>query len=387
MAYGVDEYGNDLGPPGASPLMPPFLQSRDEAVSKMAAQRSLRWRQRAQALADGLAASQGASNFGESLLAGLSGGLAGGEKFATGQWERDFNQNRQNIADQATQQELAIRQQTADQAGAHYRAEDSRAPSDPYKDTLARLTAAGDYNAAHPDAVKPSAINNPFEAFMSPDPKVRQAAIDWQKLGKQNPAPEDNSWTDGLVITTHNGKKFMNVDGLTGKDKSAAMRRAIDLKIPAVGTKGVAQLQDIESARRNLDSILGNIGEYLPKGATQRAAMAPGIKLSQLAQTSGERASYGSWRQAAIRTLRATAGTTGLRINQKEIDLAVKNDIPELTDTWEVAQKKLDHLKVQLDNAENPLLENDWSGGAATTTDQSGGIDYIWDGKKLVPAK
>jgi len=46
------------------------------------------------------------------------------------------------------------------------------------------------------------------------------------------------------------------------------------------------------------------------------------------------------------------AGSKGLRINQSEIQMAIDNDIPKMTDTLPVAQQKLNNLKAFLDNAE-----------------------------------
>jgi hypothetical protein len=54
------------------------------------------------------------------------------------------------------------------------------------------------------------------------------------------------------------------------------------------------------------------------------------------------------------------AGSKGLRINQAEINLAIKNDIPNVTDTYGVALRKLRTVESMLDNAENPLLQNNW---------------------------
>jgi hypothetical protein len=194
---------------------------------------------------------------------------------------------------------------------------------------------------------------------------------------------EDNSWIGGLVKTTSSGNKFLDVSELTGKDKGVAMRWAVDNKVTAVGTKELASLQDINTARGNIDDMLGQIQSILPKDAQSRIAQYGNIKLSSLMQTNEARAAFGSWRTAAIRNLRATAGTTGLRINQKEIELAVKNDIPQITDTWPVAQRKMENIKSMLGRAERPIVTNDWRDGA-TTTPTTGAPDVVW---KLVNGK
>jgi hypothetical protein len=58
------------------------------------------------------------------------------------------------------------------------------------------------------------------------------------------------------------------------------------------------------------------------------------------------------------------AGSKGLRINQAEINLAVKNDIPNVTDTYATALRKLSIVSNMLDNAENPILSKNWGGSS-----------------------
>ena len=49
-----------------------------------------------------------------------------------------------------------------------------------------------------------------------------------------------------------------------------------------------------------------------------------------------------------------------MRINQAEINLAVQNDIPRITDTVGTATQKMANVKTMLDNAEKPLATHDW---------------------------
>jgi hypothetical protein len=73
-------------------------------------------------------------------------------------------------------------------------------------------------------------------------------------------------------------------------------------------------------------------------------------------QTDPDLAAMGTFRNAAIQTMRAVAGSKGLRINQYEVQLAIDNDIPKMTDTWSVAHAKIANLQQFLDNTENAHL-------------------------------
>ena len=98
--------------------------------------------------------------------------------------------------------------------------------------------------------------------------------------------------------------------------------------------------------------MLSVIGKKLATDATGRLYSAPKNTIAKLAQSDPELAAVGTFRNAAIQSMRAVAGAKGLRINQYEVQLAIDNDIPKMTDTLPVAQQKLKNLQAFLDNAE-----------------------------------
>lgn len=190
-----------------------------------------------------------------------------------------------------------------------------------------------------------------------------------QKKSERPPAAvQDTSWIPSYVTTTRSGQKFLDISQLTGKDHAAAVRYAASQGIPALGTTEIGQLQDIEAASSNVEDVLDQLHGMLPADAQARLAAYPGIRLSALLQTNAQVAAFNTWRGSAIRTLRATAGSKGLRLNQKEIDIAVKNEIPQITDTYDVAVKKMENVKKMLHNASNPILSRRWGPGAAAGT-------------------
>jgi hypothetical protein len=192
---------------------------------------------------------------------------------------------------------------------------------------------------------------------------------------KEAKEPEDLSWLSGLVKTTRSGKRFLDASELSGKDKAAAIKWATNQQLPVIGSE-VSELRDVDTARGNVENIKTYITGLLPKDAQGRTAGLPGIKLSTILQTNEKRAAFGAWRAAAIRNLRAMAGSKGLRINQAEINLAIKNDIPNITDTYGVALRKLRTVEQMLDSAESPFLNNNWSpsggGGGGSVGDPLG---------------
>jgi hypothetical protein len=183
---------------------------------------------------------------------------------------------------------------------------------------------------------------------------------------KEPKEKEDLSWLSGLVKTTRSGKKFLDVSELAGKEKATAVKWATNQGLTVAGSNELGGLQDVDTARANVENIKTYITGLLPKDSQGRNISYPGIKLSTILQTNEKRAAFGAWRAAAIRNLRAMAGSKGLRINQAEINQAIKNDIPNITDTYGVALKKLGIVGQMLDSAESPVLNQNWSGGSGS---------------------
>jgi hypothetical protein len=109
----------------------------------------------------------------------------------------------------------------------------------------------------------------------------------------------------------------------------------------------------------------------LPKDARGRISSIPGISLKKLLQTDENIAAFGAWRESAIQQLKATAGVTGNRAAQRQFELVIKNDIPQLTDNLPTAMKRLEAVSAMLDSRENSRLKSDLSGLETTSTTSS----------------
>ncbi len=193
------------------------------------------------------------------------------------------------------------------------------------------------------------------------DTKLKQAQVDkiYNDIKVANANLNGTNAPD--VQTTYTGLKYVDTSGLSGDAKNAAIKSAAKAGIPAVTPDQAGALNDIDNARLNQDAILNQIKTFLPKDAAGRITAGPSNKLSQFIQTNDQLGAFNSWRTAAINTLRATAGSKGLRINQAEILAATENDIPQITDTLGVAQQKYNNIMTLLGNAEKAILVSDRS--------------------------
>ncbi len=164
---------------------------------------------------------------------------------------------------------------------------------------------------------------------------------------------------DADIQTTTAGRKYIDLSLYQGKERNRARTAAGTAGATAVSKEQANALQEIDNARANQKSINDQIQDLLPRGVGGRILAVPTVKLEKLFQTDERVAAFNSWRTAAIQTLRATAGSKGLRINQAEIAQAIENDIPKLTDTLGTAQQKLKNIETMLENAEKSILVRD----------------------------
>src|SRR6185369_2571254 len=186
-----------------------------------------------------------------------------------------------------------------------------------------------------------------------------------------------------IVETTKNGRQYIPTNNLTQKQKEAVNVAASKAGIPVVDKDTAEMLRDLDTARANQAFMLKAIENKLPKDAAGRAIVGPANKLKQIGQLDPDLAATGTFRNAAIQSMRALAGSRGLRINQAEINMAQENDIPKPTDTVEVARKELQNILTLLDNTEKAHLQRDRSGASSSP---AGGLDEALD-KAFGPRK
>ncbi len=163
------------------------------------------------------------------------------------------------------------------------------------------------------------------------------------------------------VNTMESGRTYIDLSAYQGKERNKARDAANAIGAIPVSKEQANALQEISNARANQQAILQSVKDILPASAGGRLAAVVTVPLAKLFQSDEQIASFNTWRTAAIQTLRATAGSKGLRINQAEIAQAIENDIPKLTDTVGVAQQKIQKIATMLENAERSILVRDRS--------------------------
>ena len=169
-----------------------------------------------------------------------------------------------------------------------------------------------------------------------------------------------------IASVTRAGRQYINREDIPEKSKGYIEQQAAAAGIPVVDKDVAGTLSEIDTAKANQQSMLDIVAKKLPSGPGERIYKGPENKLQAAMQTDPDLVAMGTFRNAAIQSMRAVAGSKGLRINQYEVQLAIDNDIPKMTDTWSVAQAKIANLNRFLENSEVAhLVKNRATGGAA----------------------
>jgi hypothetical protein len=164
--------------------------------------------------------------------------------------------------------------------------------------------------------------------------------------------------------TTISGRKYLDLTDLKGPEAQLLTKQALAAGIPVADKDTANVLTEIDTAKQNLQSMLAPIAKKLAATPGSRFWVAPGNTLGKFMQTDPDLASVGTYRNAAIQTMRAVAGSRGLRINRAEVQLAIDNDIPQLTDTLPTAQARIRDLMTFLNNSESAHLTQNRQTGA-----------------------
>lgn len=185
---------------------------------------------------------------------------------------------------------------------------------------------------------------------------------------------------ESATSTTRSGLRYVDTSQFTGEARNALTEAANKAGISPVSKEIADMLSEIDTARANLDYMNQTIAPFLAKDLTGRLYSVPANTIEKLAQSNPDLAAIGTYRSAAIQAMRAVAGAKGLRINRAEIEQAQENDIPKMTDTLPVAQKKLQNMLKFLDNAEKAHIVRDRSGGTNVNIDDI--INRVFPPKK-----
>lgn len=205
------------------------------------------------------------------------------------------------------------------------------------------------------------------------DRQEQKARID--KLNAEAALKGGVSNVSDYVQTNAGGKAYVNYDNLTNDEKKTVALSARKVGIPLLKTADVAKLNAIDDSKENLINIESTLSSILPKDAYNRVLGNNNMlhnKLSSFFQTNPDISSFNAWRTAIINNVQALAGGagSGLRINQAEINAAMNNDLPKITDTIGTANGKITKLRSQLNSWEGILTKGSFNDTQAQTVSQ-----------------
>lgn len=180
------------------------------------------------------------------------------------------------------------------------------------------------------------------------------------------------------VQTAYNGTAYADLSSLSPTDKAKMAQVASQAGIKPILTAGDAgKLNAISVSKTNLQNIQDSLSGLLNDSQSPATQGISNSIKSFLGNADVK--SFNAWRTAVINNVQALAGGvgSGLKINQAEIDAALKNDMPVLTgtnaDNLSTAISKIGKLNSQMDVWTKQLL----GGGNTASGNQAGYIPPI----------
>lgn len=176
------------------------------------------------------------------------------------------------------------------------------------------------------------------------------------------------NYTTEYIDSKGNPVKYLNQNKVPAiKNRDAAIVSARKSGVPVLTQKQEDGLHLLEEAFGNISGIeaaaIGAINEETGKMEGGFLAEKPvdmkrlTNRFEALAQTNPQIAAFPAYRTAAINIIQSLASLgPGLRINQAEINAALKYDIPNIGDTQATAKQKLKNLRQMLEHVEDSLL-------------------------------
>lgn len=185
-----------------------------------------------------------------------------------------------------------------------------------------------------------------------------------------------SSLLQSFIETTPDGYKFLDQSKLEGAQKTALTYQAHQAGIPVLAAADAEKVKAIAASEINLQNIQNMALGFLPSSPATRIVVGPTNVLQNFLQTNPDISAFQAWRTAIINNIQALAGGagSGLRINQAEIDTALKNDLPTIADTVQVAQAKLDTLRTQLQTWKGILLGSQTTSGSTSGSNDPLGL-------------
>lgn len=163
--------------------------------------------------------------------------------------------------------------------------------------------------------------------------------------------------------TSYGGQQYADLSSLTPKDKAKYAQIAANAGVKPILDSGTAsKLNAISVSKTNLQNINDSLTSQHLVGSGNTPFLGGLSNSTKSLFGNADVKSFNAWRTAVINNVQALAGGagSGLRINQAEIDSALKNDLPTITglgaDNLQSAQEKIAKLNSQMDVWNKQLL-------------------------------
>ena len=194
-----------------------------------------------------------------------------------------------------------------------------------------------------------------LSALVDVEKTQTQAQVDLKRFAMQQAGEEFNP--ADYIDTSPGGHQYINISDIPSqKAKLKASNYAKKNKVSTLNATENNVINMVQDANANISTIRTLI---IPELATDwKDIVGKGKRwVDAKTQANPVLASYPAIRTAAIQFIQTIAGLgKGLRINQAEIQAALKFDIPEVTDTQDVANDKLNLLQSMVNHVERAAL-------------------------------
>lgn len=186
---------------------------------------------------------------------------------------------------------------------------------------------------------------------------------------------------DNMTTRTDFGS-FIDKSKIPIKLQPAMLAYAAEKGATVVDAKQRGALEDMESSWRTLQAQTDQIRDKLAEGPQDRPMVAAKNMALKVSGADPILAGFDSMWANTVRTMRAQAGSGGLRINKSEIERAIKWDRPDpVWDTKPILDQKMQNWALIRANAMSPLMSNDWRSvkpsGVVRVMDPNGTVSTV----------
>jgi len=158
------------------------------------------------------------------------------------------------------------------------------------------------------------------------------------------------------------GNKYVDISEWPAKERPGVMAAASKAGLLALRADEAKTLQGIDHAIQNIEDVKTAVSGFAAKDFLGRPQQLARVTWAKVSQSDPAIASYPALQLAAINNVLAQVPPGhGFRLNEAEIKRSLANDLPKDTDSWPVAQRKIEHQQKMIENLRNTIVVRDRS--------------------------